>query len=57
MDHIVNSVNGDDVETVVVGGRMVMQDRKVLTLDEKEVVWASRKSAKKIWQKMGAIRR
>ena len=57
VDHIVNTVNGDDVETVVVGGRMVMQDRKVLTLDEKEVVWASRKSAKKIWQKMGAIRR
>lgn len=57
VDHIVNTVNGDDVETVVVGGRMVMQDRKVLTLDEREVVRASRKSAEKIWQKMGAIRR
>lgn len=56
VEHIVNTVDGDDVETVIVGGHIVMRDRKVLTLDEKEVVETSRKSAKKLWQKLGAIR-
>jgi len=55
--HIVNTVDGDDVETVIVGGHIVMRNRKVLTLDEKGVVEMSRKSAKKLWQKLGAIRR
>ncbi len=57
IDHIVNTVKGADTETVIVGGRMVMQDKNVLTLDENEVIWASRRAAKKLWQKLGAIRR
>ncbi|MEA1905263.1 MAG: amidohydrolase family protein [Candidatus Hadarchaeota archaeon] len=55
--HIVNTVKGDDVETVIVGGRVLMRNRKILTLDEGEVIETSRKSAKKLWQKLGAIRR
>lgn len=35
---IVYSLNGSDVETVVVNGRILMQDYKLLTLDEKEII-------------------
>ena len=42
---------------MIVGGRIVMRERKVLTLDECETVKIARKSAEKLWQKLGAIRR
>ena len=54
--HILSTINGNNVETVVVGGKIVMRDKKVLTLDEKEVVDSCRKSAEKIWQKIGVIK-
>jgi len=57
LGHLVNTVSGRDVETVMVGGRAVMRDRRILTLDEHEVVKIARKSAEKLWQKLGAIGR
>jgi cytosine/adenosine deaminase-related metal-dependent hydrolase len=55
--HIVNTVDGDDVETVIINGHIVMRNRKVLTLDEEDVVEISRKSAERLWQKLGAVGR
>lgn len=55
--HIVNTVDGDDVETVIINGHVIMRDQKVLTLDEEDVVETSRKSAGKLWQKLGAVGR
>ncbi|MBA7505800.1 S-triazine hydrolase [subsurface metagenome] len=55
--HIVNTIDGDDVETVVVGGKVLMRKREMQTLDEAETVKVARKSAEKLWQKLGAIRR
>ena len=55
--HIVNTIDGDDVETVIVGGRVVMRERKMQMLEEAEAVKVARKSAEKLWQKLGAIRR
>ncbi len=55
--HIVNTVDGDDVETVIINGHVIMHDRKVLTLDEDDVVETSRKSAERLWQKLGAVRK
>lgn len=55
--HIVNTVDGDDVETVIVNGHIVMRNRKVLTLDEEDVVETSRKSGERLWQKLGAVGR
>jgi putative selenium metabolism protein SsnA len=55
--HIISTVDGDDVETVIVGGKVVMRERKMQTLDEAEAVKVARKSAEKLWEKLGAIRR
>ena len=35
---LVYSANGADVDTVLINGRIVMKDRKLLTIDEKEVM-------------------
>jgi hypothetical protein len=36
------------VETVVIGGRVVMRDRKVLTVKESEVIAKAREYGKKV---------
>ena len=38
LSHLVYVTRGDDVQTVVVNGKIVMRDRKVLTLDENAVI-------------------
>ena len=35
LSHLVYVTRGDDVQTIVVNGKIVMRDRQVLTLDEK----------------------
>jgi len=55
--HIISTVDGDDVETVIVGGKVVMRERKMQTLDEAETVKVARKSAERLWEKLGAVRR
>ncbi len=51
MDNIVKAVRGCDVETVLVDGNIVMENRNIKTLDEKRSIKRSRKIAKKIWKK------
>lgn len=46
--HVVYATNGADVETVIIDGNVVMQDRKLLTLDEEVVIQEARKLALKI---------
>jgi len=46
--HLVYAVNGADVETVLVNGRVVMEDRKMLTVDEDEIIERARAFAKKL---------
>lgn len=48
---------GDNVETVIVGGKVVMKEKEVKTLDEAEVVKVARKSMEKLWQKVGVLGR
>jgi 5-methylthioadenosine/S-adenosylhomocysteine deaminase len=42
------AVKGSDVETVVIGGRVVMRDRKLLTLNEPEILAKAREYGKKV---------
>ncbi|MFM8532276.1 MAG: amidohydrolase [Acidimicrobiia bacterium] len=45
VSQIVYASRGDDVETTIVNGRVLMRDRKVLTMDETAVIAAARKVA------------
>jgi 5-methylthioadenosine/S-adenosylhomocysteine deaminase len=42
------ALKGSDVETVVIGGRLVMRDRKVLTVDEAATIAKAREYKNKI---------
>ena len=45
VSQIVYASRGDDVETTIVNGKILMRDRKVLTLDEASVLADARKAA------------
>jgi putative selenium metabolism protein SsnA len=49
--HILFGVSGRAVETTIIGGRIVMEDRKLLEIDEQEVMAKARVSAEKLWQR------
>jgi 5-methylthioadenosine/S-adenosylhomocysteine deaminase len=38
VSHLAYVIHGDDVQNTIVNGRVIMRDRKVLTLDEKAVI-------------------
>ncbi|HKN74964.1 MAG TPA: amidohydrolase [Candidatus Acidoferrum sp.] len=42
------ALKGSDVETVVIGGRVVMRDKKLLTLNESEILAKAREYGKKV---------
>ncbi|MEM2192316.1 MAG: amidohydrolase family protein, partial [Candidatus Hadarchaeales archaeon] len=52
LGHLVNTVDGDDVETVIVGGKVVMKEKKLLTIDESQAVAIARRAAEKLWQEL-----
>jgi 5-methylthioadenosine/S-adenosylhomocysteine deaminase len=47
------SLKASDVETVIIGGRIVMRDHKVLTVNEPEVIAKAREYKKKIAASLG----
>jgi 5-methylthioadenosine/S-adenosylhomocysteine deaminase len=48
LSHLVYVTRGDDVRTTIVNGRILMRDRKVLTLDEARVLSEARALAEKV---------
>jgi len=54
LPNIINSGHGDDVETVIIDGKVVMENRKILTVDERQVMDEARSAAEtllnKIWR-------
>jgi 5-methylthioadenosine/S-adenosylhomocysteine deaminase len=48
VSHLVYTSRGDDVRTVMVNGRVLMRDRKMLTLDEAQVLADARKMAQAV---------
>ncbi len=50
---IAYSLKGSDVETVVIGGRVVMRDRKLLTIDEPQVLEKAREYGKSVSASLG----
>jgi putative selenium metabolism protein SsnA len=49
--HILFGFTGGAVETAVIGGRIVMEDKKLLAIDEKEVMTKSRAVAAELWRR------
>ena len=46
--HLVYAVNGRDVKTVLINGRVVMENRKLLSMDLDEIMEKSRRQSKRI---------
>jgi 5-methylthioadenosine/S-adenosylhomocysteine deaminase len=50
--HLVYAASGADVDTVIINGKIVMENRKLLTIDEEEVMQKVREIAVKIKQSL-----
>jgi putative selenium metabolism protein SsnA len=50
--HIVFGVDGTGVDTTIVGGRVLMHHRELLTLDEAAITARSRELAAAVWRRM-----
>jgi 5-methylthioadenosine/S-adenosylhomocysteine deaminase len=48
VSHLVYVTRGEDVTTTIVNGRVLMRDRKVLTLDSRQVLADARAMAEKV---------
>ncbi len=53
VSHLVYAAHGEDVRTVMVNGRVLMRDRKMLTLDEPAVLAEARKFAEAVRTAVG----
>ena len=49
--HILFGFRDSMVTTTIVGGTVLMKDRQLLTLDEKEITAKSREQAAKVWKR------
>ncbi len=52
MGHYYFGIINAPVRTTMVGGRVLMQDGKLLTLDEKEIAAKARELAPRVWQRL-----
>ena len=52
---IIFGVDGTHVTTTIVGGKILMRDRVLLTLDEERIAAQARESAPQIWQRFEEI--
>jgi len=50
---IAYSLKGSDVETVIIGGKVVMRDRRLLTVDETKVLEKAREYGKSVKASLG----
>jgi 5-methylthioadenosine/S-adenosylhomocysteine deaminase len=50
---IAYSLKASDIEAVIIGGRVVMRDRKLLTVNEQEAITKAREYKKKIAASLG----
>ena len=53
VSHLVYAAHGDDVKHVIVDGKVIMRDRKVLTMDEDKVLENVQKHARELFERAG----
>jgi 5-methylthioadenosine/S-adenosylhomocysteine deaminase len=51
--HLIYAANGSDVDTVLINGKVVMKNRKLLTIDENETIEIARETAQRIKKDFG----
>jgi cytosine/adenosine deaminase-related metal-dependent hydrolase len=56
LGHLVNTVDGGDVQTVVVDGEILMENREVLSVNQEEVNTIAQRTAEKLWERLGVIK-
>jgi cytosine/adenosine deaminase-related metal-dependent hydrolase len=52
LGHLINSIDGDDVRTVIVDGRTIMKGRAALTVSEQEVQEKAQDAAAGLWERL-----
>ncbi|HDN80919.1 MAG TPA: putative aminohydrolase SsnA [Chloroflexi bacterium] len=50
--HVIFGIDGTGVETTIAGGRVLMREGKLLTLDEEEITARSRELAMEMWRRL-----
>jgi putative selenium metabolism protein SsnA len=50
--HLINTVDGDDVETVLVEGKPIVKNRKLVTFDEDKAQSIAQAAAAKLWERL-----
>ncbi len=50
--HFLFGITSNHITDVISNGRLVMKDRKITTVDEKEILRESRLQAERLWSKM-----
>ncbi|MGC9333444.1 MAG: putative aminohydrolase SsnA [Anaerolineae bacterium] len=50
--HVIFGIDGTNVDTTIVGGRVLMRHRELLTLDEEAIMARARELATKLWQRV-----
>ncbi len=49
--HLLFGINGRFVDTTIINGKVIMEDRKLVNIDEESILAKSRELAKKVWQR------
>jgi putative selenium metabolism protein SsnA len=50
--HLINTVDGDDVETVIVDGKPIVKNKQLLTFNEDEAQSIAQTAAAKLWDRL-----
>jgi cytosine/adenosine deaminase-related metal-dependent hydrolase len=53
--HLINTVDGDDVENVFVDGKQIVRNKKLLSFDETKAQHISQKAATNLWTRLKKV--
>ena len=54
--HLINTVDGDDVETVFVEGKPIVKNKKLVTFDEDKAQSIAQAAAAKLWDRLKTVK-